>query len=100
MCNRPKPFVVNYARHDVLNSFPSSSHFHCHYIASLPSEIKTARLLICDLIFETWDRVHLPVKILVNRQDIPLIYGEVWLFDNRMEGRMIHVYHKWLLGSV
>jgi len=100
MCNRPEPFVVNYAHLDVFNPFPGHSNFHCQYIASLPSEIRTARQRVRDLSLVTRDGLDLAVKILELRQDIHLMYGEVWLGKDSTQGRMIRVYQKWLRSSV
>jgi hypothetical protein len=62
MCNRPKSFIVNDASLDVFNPLPGHSNVKWHYIASLQSENRMARKLICDLILDTRDKVDLPVK--------------------------------------
>jgi hypothetical protein len=64
MCNRPEPFIINYACLDVINSFSGRRHFQYHEIASLPSETRAARQCIRNLLLDTRDVLDLPVKIL------------------------------------
>jgi hypothetical protein len=67
MCNRPEPFIVNYAHLDVFNPFSGRSNCDYHYIASLLSEIWMATQRIHDLILDTRDVLDLPVKIMEDR---------------------------------
>jgi len=59
-----------------------------------------ARKRVRDLILDTRDVLDILVKILEDRQDVHLTYCEVWLCEDPTQGRMIHVYQKWLRSSV
>jgi len=60
MCNRPEPFIINYARLDVINPFSGRSNFQCCSIAV----IQTVRQCVRHLILDTRDVLDLPVEIL------------------------------------
>jgi len=98
--NRPEPFVINYARLDVLNPFSGRSNFKCYPVASLLTEIRAARQGVCDLILDTRDVLDLPITFLDDCQDIHLSYSEVRLFEDPTHCRMVHMYQKLLFSSV
>ena len=66
----------------------------------LPLKIWVVRQFFHDLTFDIRDVLDHPDEILEDCQDTHLSYGAVWLCEYPSQGCMVHVYQKWLLGSV